>query len=445
MAIRLHLPTQMRNKLRMRRIAIFLLAVVFLSLGGFWLLSLRTAIAPQETRAKFSAESVALGEKIAAEAHCASCHTTAGGPAFAGGYGVHTPFGIIYGTNITPDPKTGIGLWSIEAFTRAMREGISRDGSHLFPAFPYWAYTKLSDEDVQALYAYLMTRPAVSAKVPSNTITFPLNIRALQEGWNFLFFTGGRFRKVASKNDEWNRGAYLAEAVADCSGCHTPRNALGGETQKAYAGALIDGWIAPALTAANPSPIPWTQDELISYLRTGASRLHGATAGTMTEVIRGSLALPIVPDSDIRALAVYFTDMADAGDRASGIEANTREAISASSMGTSQEHDPDADLYVSACIACHYNSGSAPQAARPELALDSALTSSDPTNFIQTVLYGVGANEGAAGLVMPAYASSLNDQEIARLAAYLRRTRTKGAPWGGLESKVSAIRRQSAR
>jgi mono/diheme cytochrome c family protein len=424
-----------------RRIAIIILGAVFLGLAAVWLLSLRPTMAPLESRASFSPRSVARGEALAAAGHCASCHTHAGGPAFAGGDGVNTPFGIVYGTNITPDPKTGIGFWSLEAFTRAMRDGVSRDGSHLFPAFPYWAYTKLSDEDVAALYAYLMTRPPVNAAVPANTIPFPLKIRALQEGWKLLFFKNGRYKEDASRSEEWNRGAYLAEAVADCSGCHTPRNALGGERRTAYVGALLDGWIAPALTAANPSPIPWTEEELFTYLRTGTSALHGATAGTMTDAIREGLALPIVPDSDVRAIAVYFADMDHATTRAARIEANAREAIATSWLGSSQEHDPDADLYVSACIACHYNSGAVPVPARPELALNSALTSSDPTNFIQAVLKGVGASDGAPGLVMPAYASSLGDPEIARLAAYLRRTRTKFPPWDNIENKVSAIRR----
>jgi mono/diheme cytochrome c family protein len=428
-----------------QRVAVIVLAAACLATAGVWLLSLRPAIPSSDRPANFSIESVARGQALAAAGHCASCHTRAGGPAFAGGYGVNTPFGIIYGTNITPDPKTGIGLWSLEAFTRAMREGVRRDGSHLFPAFPYYAYTKLSDDDVQALYAYLMTQPAIIATTPANTVPFPLKIRAFQEGWKILFFKNGRYQKDASKSEEWNRGAYLAEAVADCSGCHTPRNALGGEKiRSAYAGALVDTWIAPALTAANPSPIPWTEDELFTYLRTGVSPLHGATAGTMTDVIRESLAHPILPDSEVRAIAVYFADMAHASARTISIEASTREALATSSVGNDPEHDSDADLYVSACIACHYNSGAVPLPARPELSLNSALTSADPTNFIQAVLKGVGANDGAPGLTMPAYASSLSDQEIARLAAYLRRTRTKNPPWTDLERKVAACRGQAA-
>jgi mono/diheme cytochrome c family protein len=430
-----------------RRIATATLAVASLGLAGLFLLSRRPAIGPIERPApeSFSAESIAQGESLAAAGHCASCHTRSGGQPFAGGYGVNTPFGIIYGTNITSDPKTGIGTWSLEAFVRAMREGVARNGSHLFPAFPYYAYTKLSDDDVKALYAYLMTRPAATATVPANTLPFPFKIRALQEGWKILFFRDGRFHANPSKSDEWNRGAYLAEALSDCAACHTPRNSLGAEkTGYAYAGSVIDGWIAPVLDETNPSPVPWTQEELFTYLRTGSSPLHGATGATMTPVIREGLALPVVPDSDVRAIAIYFSDIDHGGARAQSTEAATRAAIASSSLGSAQEYDPDADLYAAACIACHYNSGTVPLPARPELALNSALTLPEPTNFIQVVLHGVSNVEGAPGLVMPAYASSLTDGDIARLAAYLRSTRTKSPPWSDLEQKVSAIRRQSA-
>jgi mono/diheme cytochrome c family protein len=431
-----------------RRISTAILAAACFVLAGLLLLARRPVIAPIERPVpeSFSAGSVAQGEALAAAGHCASCHTRTGAPAFAGGYAINTPFGVIYGTNITPDPKTGIGMWSFEAFERAMREGVSRDGSHLFPAFPYYAFTKLSDHDIESLYAYFMTLPPVSASAPANTLPFPLSIRAFQEPWKILFFRSGRYRADPSKSNEWNRGAYLAEAVADCSGCHTPRNFLGAEeTSNPYAGYEIDGWIAPPLTAANPSPIPWTEKELFEYLRTGASPLHGATAATMTEVIRDSLALPIVPDSDVRAIAVYFADMDHANARVAAIDPTTREAVATSSLGSGQENDSDADLYASACISCHYNGGPGPLVARPELSLTSALTLPEPTNFIQAVLKGVGDTGGAPGLVMPEYASSLGNGEIARLAAYLRRTRTKSPPWTNLEKKVAAIRRASAK
>ncbi|QOY89871.1 c-type cytochrome [Paludibaculum fermentans] len=431
-----------------RRVGIAALAVAVLALCGLLLLARRSEIGPlgSAAQASFPAADIAQGAALAAAGHCASCHTQTGGPVFAGGYAVNTPFGKIYGSNITPDPATGIGLWPLEAFTRAMREGVSRDGSHLFPAFPYYAYTKLSDSDIRSLYAFLMTRTAVRASVPGNTLPFPLRIRAFQEGWKILFFQEGRYQPNRARSDEWNRGAYLAEGLADCSGCHTPRNALGGEeSRRAYAGAGIDGWIAPALNSANPSPIPWTREELFQFLRTGSSPLHGATSSTMTAVIRDSLALPIVPDSDIRAIAAYFIDADQANPRAEGTESRIREALATSSLGSGQEDDPDAALYAAACIACHYNASSGPLAARPELALNSSLTMPDPANFIQVVLQGVGSTDGAPGLVMPGFASSLTDAEIARLAAYLRRTRTKLPPWRDLESRIRVIRRTAAK
>ena len=429
-----------------RRIVIAILAVAFVGLAGFLLLSWRRAILPIERPApdSFSAGSIAHGEALAAAGHCASCHTRTGGQAYAGGYGVNTPFGVVYGTNITPDPKTGIGTWPLDAFLRAMREGVARDGSHLFPAFPYNAYTKLTDDDLKALYAYLMTRQPVNATVPSNTVPFPLSVRAFQEGWKILFFRSGRFQSNPAKSDEWNRGEYLAEALSDCSGCHTPRNSLGGEkTGESYAGAVIDGWMAPALDRANPSPLPWTQEDLFSFLRTGTSAMHGAAAGTMTPVIRDALALPVVPDSDVRAIAVYFSDLNQAAARTSGGGATVRTALATSDLAIGQPYDAEADLYASACMSCHYNRGPAPLPARPELALNSALTLPEPTNFIQAVLKGVGSADGAPGLVMPAYAS-LSDVEIAGLAAYLRRTRTNDLPWSGLEKRVAAIRGESA-
>jgi mono/diheme cytochrome c family protein len=324
-----------------------------------------------------------------------------------------------------------------------MHEGISRDGSHLFPAFPYDHFTKVWDDDVKALYAYLMTRPPVRTPVLANTIPFPLNIRTFQEGWKILFFRSGRYQPDTSKSAEWNRGAYLAEGLSHCGACHTPRNLLGAEKVKdAYAGAEIDGWIAPALTDANPSPVPWTQSELFSYLRRGVSPLHGASAGPMSPVIHTGLAA--VPDADIQAQALYFADIDHAAARMAVTDAAVRKALATSHLGTGQEYDPDARLYAAACVACHYNAGPTPLPARPELALSSALTLSEPTNFILVVLDGIGIRDGGAGLVMPGYAAALTDADIARLAAYLRRTRTDSPPWTDVEKKVAAIRQQVA-
>src|SRR6516225_5463604 len=322
------------------------IACLLVFLGLAW----RPAIAPINPPAKSSVpdDLIAKGESLAGAGHCAVCHTRPGGQPFAGGYGLQTPFGIIYLTNITPDPDTGIGRWSLEAFTRAMHEGVSLDGSHLFPAFPYDHFTKVSDDDVKALYAFMMTRPPVRAVAPPNTIPFPLSIRFLQEGWKILFFRSGRYQPDASKSAEWNRGAYLAEGLSHCGGCHTPRNFLGAEKSSAtYTGALIDGWIAPALTNANPAPVPWSEPELVRYLQTGSSALHGTAGGSMSSVVHDGLAK--LPDSDIQAIATYFADINASASRVGGSEtAVITKAISTSGLGI-QEPDLEARLYVAAC------------------------------------------------------------------------------------------------
>ena len=429
----------------LKRVVIGLVGVALLGLLGFSALAWRPAIAPIDppAAASFPAELIAKGQALAGAGYCAVCHTRQGGEPLAGGYGLRTPFGTIYTTNLTPEPQTGIGRWSLEAFTRAMHEGVARDGSHLFPAFPYDHFTKVSDDDVQALYAYLMTRPPVRAPAQANTIPFPLNVRALQEGWKILFFRSGRYQPDTSQSAEWNRGAYLAEGLSHCGGCHTPRNALGAERVKdAYAGAVIDNWDAPALTDANPSPAPWTQSELFSYLRSGVSPLHGVSAGPMSPVVH--VGLSALPDSDIRAQAIYFADIDHAASREPVVEAAVEKALATSPLGSTQEYDPDARLYGAACIACHYNAGPAPLAARPELALNSALTLPEPSNFIHVVLDGIDVRQGGPGLVMPGYAAALTDTDIARLAAYLRRTRTDRPPWSNVEQKVAAVRQRAA-
>jgi mono/diheme cytochrome c family protein len=429
----------------LKRIVIGLAGVAIVGLMGFSALAWRPAIAPIDppAAASFPTELIAKGQALAGAGYCAVCHTRQGGEPFAGGYGLRTPFGTIFSTNLTPEPETGIGRWSLEAFTRAMNEGVDRNGSHLFPAFPYDHFTKVSDDDVQALYAYLMTRPPVRAPAQANTIPFPLNVRALQEGWKILFFRSGRYQPDPSQSAEWNRGAYLAEGLSHCGGCHTPRNGLGAERVKdAYAGAVIDDWDAPALTDANPSPAPWTQSELFSYLRSGVSPLHGVSAGPMSPVVHAGLAA--LPDSDIRAQAIYFADIDHAAAREPVVEAAVKKALATSPLGSTQEYDPDARLYVAACIACHYNAGPIPLAARPELALNSALTLPEPSNFIHVVLDGIDVRQGGPGLVMPGYAAALTDTDIARLAAYLRRTRTDRPPWSDVEQKVAAVRQQAA-
>jgi len=291
----------------LRRFVIVLVAFVVLATVGFGVFAWRPSIAkiPPPPVSRFTPALVAKGAVLANAGYCASCHTARGGQPYAGGYAIKTQFGTIYSTNITPDPKTGIGAWSEQAFERAMRRGVRRDGAHLFPAFPYDHFSKLTDADVTALYAYIMTRPAVVAKEESTTIPFPLNIRALQAGWKLLFFRPERFVPDARQGAEWNRGAYLAEGLGQCGACHTPRGMLGTEQRAhAYAGGSIDGWAAPPLRKIGTRKSPWSHAEFVAYLSTGKSHHRGTAAGPMAAVSRS---LAKLPPADIAAIATYFT------------------------------------------------------------------------------------------------------------------------------------------
>ena len=307
-----------------------------------------------------------------------------------------------------------------------MHNGVARDGSHLFPAFPYQHFNQVSDDDIKALYAFLMTRPAVDAPARKPDIPFPLNVRALQAGWKLLFFRDHAYGPVTGKSAAWDRGAYLAEGISHCSACHSPRNALGAEKMgdDRYAGAAIDGWYAPPLTSANAAPIAWTEDEIYGYLRDGGTALHGVAVGSMSQVIHEGLSK--LPDSDLRAIAVYFADRAGHADQQAPAPAAVAKAMNVAPAP--HAHEPGAHLYAAACASCHYNPGPTPALIRPELGLNSALAGSDPTTLIRVILQGVGADEGLPGVMMPGFSRTFSDDEVTELAAWLRAARPTNPP-----------------
>jgi mono/diheme cytochrome c family protein len=256
--------------------AIFVVSLLLLAIA--YALTWRPSIDAVEPppRSNFDAKLIATGAQLATIGDCNACHTAPGGKTYAGGRALETPFGTIYGTNITPDPYTGIGNWSQQAFVRAMREGVDREGNHLYPAFPYNHFTIVSDDDLAALYAYVMTREPVRVQTPANELRFPFNVRALVAGWKLLFLDRAAFESSAQQSAEWNRGAYLVQGLAHCGACHTPRNRMGAEKKDAlFAGGEIEGWHAPALDASAPAPVPWTAERLYTYLRTGSEEAHG--------------------------------------------------------------------------------------------------------------------------------------------------------------------------
>jgi len=389
----------------------------------------------------YSAATIARGQQLAALGDCAVCHTSASGILNAGGKPLPTPFGTIYSTNITPDVETGIGAWSYPAFERAMREGIHRDGRHLYPAFPYTHFARTTDADMQALYAYLMAQPAVRTETPQNALASPFNLRPLMAGWNALFHKPATFQPDPAKSEIWNRGAYLVEGLGHCSACHSPRNALGAEKANAYlAGGFAEGWEAPALTSLSQAPIPWSEDELYSYLRTGESRLHGVAAGPMAPVVKELAALP---DSDIRAMAVYLASFNETSMDRAAQQALAAKLESSTGTRASAASSVGARLYQGACAVCHEVGGAPLFGSRPSLALNSNLHSAVPDNLIQLILHGIAKPAVTDLGYMPAFKDSLTDGQVAELAAYLRRQFAPDKPaWTGIQATVGRIRQE---
>ncbi|MBU1304648.1 MAG: cytochrome c [Alphaproteobacteria bacterium] len=424
-------------------LTLFCLAV--LGSGGFAVIAYRSEISPisaSDLRV-FDPEVVEQGRLMAAAGFCAECHSVPGNAPYAGGYAMETGFGTLYSTNITPDPETGIGAWSEEAFLRAMHEGVDREGRHLFPAFPYDHFTLMTKADVRAIYAYLMTEvEPVAASVPENGLPFPMNFRIWQAGWKLLFVDLGRFEPEPDKSADWNRGAYLVEGATHCGACHTPRNLLGAEIRsKDFGGAAIDRWIAPALTADNPAAIRWTAEDFTEYLKTGVTRAHGVAAGPMAPVVHAGLQK--LPDNDLKAIGTYLGDVVGEPQSEAEIEAAIETSLRAGRPSTGYRLDLGERLYASACAACHYNATQIVP-GRPDLGINSVTRLDAPDNLVQVILNGVGNEEGMAGVVMPGFRAALSDDEVAAISAYLRASRTEFTPWPDLAATVSRIRNSNA-
>ncbi|MBS0426000.1 MAG: molybdopterin-dependent oxidoreductase [Proteobacteria bacterium] len=424
-----------------------------LVLGGLGaiagLLGWRPAIAPVSFSAPaYSAETIERGRQLAALGDCVVCHTAPGGTPNAGGRAMETPFGTLHTTNLTPDAETGLGRWSFTAFQRAMREGISRDGRHLYPAFPYTAFAKTSDDDLQALYAYLQSLPAVKAGarvdgspaiLPANDLRFPFNLRPLMAGWNALFHDATPYVPAATQSAEWNRGAYLVNGLGHCGACHTPRNALGAEQGGSafLAGATIDGWEAPALTSLSKSPVPWDADALHAYLRHGHSPRHGVAGGPMAEVVRE---LQQVSDADIRAMATYLASFNPAP--APDPQRQAQAVVQAAAARQDQLLGAPQRMFEMACAACHH-AGDGPTllGVNTPLALNSQLASDQPDNLIRTILDGVREPATKDLGFMPAFREALSDAQIAELAGYMRaRFAPRASPWTDLPAQVARVR-----
>ena len=373
---------------------------------------------------------IARGAQLASIGNCASCHTRQGGKPFAGGLALNTPFGVIYSTNITPDVETGIGAWTQADFLRALHEGVDRAGRNLYPAFPYDHFTRVTDEDVGAIYAFIMTRDPARSRVPPNRLVAPMNFRPMISVWKSLFLERGVYRPDPARSAEWNRGAYLVEGLGHCGACHTPRNAMGAEKKDVYlGGGEAEGWYATALNASSPAPVAWTVDQLTRYLRQGWDDEHGHAAGPMTPVVHE---LADVPEADVRAMATYLLGVM-----------GSKEATALRTATPSPEDrrvQNGAAIFAATCAGCHDEGASAISSIRTvPLAKTTSIHAPDPRNVLHIVLEGIWPEPGEKGVVMPGFEGALTEDQLASLLAYLRVHFAQSQPWTDVSRQVREI------
>lgn len=372
------------------------------------------------------------GRYLAVVGDCTGCHHGAAGD-FGGGMAIETPFGNIRAANITPDRATGIGSWTSDDFARAMFEGIGPGGRHLYPAFPYPWFTRISRADSDAIFAFLQTLPPAANAVDRNTLPFPFSIRTSMRAWNMLFFEEGRFQPNPQKSAEWNRGAYLVEGLAHCGACHTPVNMLGGSrSSQAFAGQVLQGWVAPDISGSEYQGIGgWGVDDIVQYLATGANGWTRAS-GPMAEVVQYSTSR--MDKADLRAIAVYLQDQKPQGPAT----APTPLAAGSPQMVQGQM------VYVDNCSACHKRDGTGVEGMIPSLASNQIVVQPGIETLARVVVAGsrsVATDAEPTAPGMPSFGWHLSDAQVADVLTYIRNSFGNGAPAVAPET-VAGVRRQ---
>ena len=385
---------------------------------------------------------VERGAYLARAADCMVCHTAPGGKEYAGGLGFKLPFGMLYSTNITPDKETGIGNYTDRDFLNALHRGVRRDGARLYPAMPFTSYTYISDADALAIKAYLLSLPPVHAAAPENTLMFPFNQRWAMNFWSVLFNPDTRFEPDASRSAEWNRGVYLAEALAHCGECHTPRNlAFALDNRKKFAGAQTAGWRAFNISSDKTTGIgAWSDADLISYLSTGHAVGHGTASGPMGEAVDQSFS-QLAPE-DIRAVVTYLRSVPAI--TSTDLPATLAPPAPASHRDGGGTPDPRGKIvFQGACVSCHGWSGESPIA--PFATFTGAWAVNDPgaTNVAQIVISGTKRHTPKDAVSMPAFGNAYSDAEIAAVANYVTsRFGSKGAQLTAQD--VAELRKQTS-
>ena len=357
---------------------------------------------------------VSHGKYIYALGDCAACHTKPGGQTLAGGLALVTPLGTIYTTNITPDRETGIGNYSFTDFVRAVRLGVRPDGTRLYPAMPYTAYAKMSDEDLQDLFAYLQKNVTpVSQSAPATTLRWPFNMRWPMSFWNVAFLDSAHFSPDPSKSAQWNRGAYLVEALGHCGECHTPRQPTQNlDNSQKFAGAVLQGWKAYNITASGQSGIGgWSDAELASYLSTGHADGRSSASGPMAEVIDNSLRY--ASSDDIHAIVAYLRSI-PAIDNTAAIAQNPPAATDASPSSSLGEQ-----VFAGNCANCHDWDGKGVQSPYAGLLGSRTVNDPDATNLMAILLSGSSAPLPIEHAFMPPFAHGHTDDELAAVANFV--------------------------
>jgi len=419
-------------KLLKRILTLVLLACV-VTVGGLYWLGTRDDTSTGPAATADTGTLIERGRYLALAGNCMACHTSRGGKALAGGTPIPTPFGTVYGPNITPDEKTGIGAWTADDFWQALHNGKSKDGTLLYPAFPYTEYTRITRADADALYAYLRSVPPVSQPNRPPDMAFPYDQRALLAAWRALYFKPGVQEADAGQSVQWNRGRYLVEGLGHCAACHTPRNSLGAtRSSEAFTGGIIPvlDWYAPPLTNDVQTGMGrWTAADIAALLKTGISA-HSSASGPMAEVVLGST--QHLTDDDALAIGVYIKSLP--ATPPSTPRSTAAAAPAAMELGSK--------IYRQHCAQCHQPQGQGSGTAWPALAGNPTVTAPSPVNAIRMVLDGgyapaTAANPRPHG--MPPFGQILNDSDIAMLVSYIRNS------WGNEAGGVTALEVKRAR
>ena len=372
------------------------------------------------------------GEYLARAGDCVACHSVPGGKAFAGGLKMGSPLGAIYSTNITPDPETGIGSYSLEDFDRALRKGVAKDGHHLYPAMPYPSYAKLTDADVSALYGFFMKQvPAVHQANLPNEIPSMLSFRWPLALWNLVFTEGGSYAAKSGHDDDWNRGAYLVQGLGHCGACHTPRGfawqerALDDSNANYLSGALLDAWYAPNLRSDIRTGLGgWSKDDLIDFLKNGHNRAEAAF-GSMIDVVNNST--PYLSDGDLNAIAVYLKSLPATSEQKSVAYDDATTAA----LRSGHAPQPGAIVFAGSCANCHGFDGKGFAPYMPALAGNPVVLDTDPSSLINLVLNGSNplvVKGTPDSYRMPQFRLQYSDQEIADVVTFIRNGWGNSAP-----------------